>query len=179
MNCEYIKTDGAERNEASESQETANSPSADLENFFVGFIDRKIAALNSGPSSSLEEAEEALFGPVEFEMFEQYLLDKKKPMFRKIEQEQESKFSALKTQLSCPEEITDFIAFEISKFAKIPSGLGSRYSQVYIGSSKEVRRVIYFRDNDYYLDYEKILSAEFNKLRSQPWLKRIMSTLYQ
>ena len=39
--------------------------------------------------------------------------------------------------------------------------------------------MIYFRDKDYYLDHEKILDSLYTKLRNLPWLKRILSVLYQ
>lgn len=75
--------------------------------------------------------------------------------------------------------MTDFVGFKLEKFANIPFSVSDRYSNVYFGSSQEIKRVIYFSDKDYFLDYEKIQDSLYTKLRNLPWIKRVVSVLYQ
>lgn len=87
MNCENIETEYQVKLEAGPVGKNS-SYSEEVEKIFIGFVDSRIANINSGPSTTLNEAEDSLFGPVEFELFEQWLLDEKKPINRKVEEKE-------------------------------------------------------------------------------------------
>ena len=159
-NCENFETGfGTEQKAKTDSENFKLSDH--LEKTFMTFLDNKILEINKDPSITLEEAETDKFGPVEFELFEKFLLDPKKPIFRKLDATTEASLQALKLALSCPDKLTDFVAFKISKFAKIPSNISSRYSSVLFGSSKEVQNIIFFQDKNYYLDFSKIQDSKY------------------
>lgn len=153
--------------ENSVDNQKAEIPQETIDNF-KKLLDERLYELARQPSETLEAIENRKLGPIEFELFEKFLIDTNKPILRAdTKKDHYQKLEALKNKLSClgssVGRLDGFVGISFDKLEVAKSRLSQFYQNIIVGRSDEFQRVVYFKaaDKNFYLDYTKLSDSSY------------------